>query len=344
MSIFSRIFGSPSQLGIDLGTSFIKIVELTKEGSEVKLKNYGLAGLSSFKKDFFKLSEKEIADIIIKVMKEAGIKSTKTNMSVPLFSSFSTMIEMPLLPEKELAKAIAFEARQYIPVAVDDVSLEWIILATDEIKKTTQILLMAVPNEIVTKYFQIAKEAGLSLQSLEIESFSLVRAVNNLPGVYCFVDIGYRNSNIVIVDRGWVVMSHSYEFGSSELNKMLEQSFIISEEKAEVLKNTVGLVGEKEDKEISSLMFFSIDKILGEIQRTLSAYYKEHDKKVEKIFISGGMAYLQGLPEYFDNQLGIATTLADSFARVKYPPMLKPAIHELNSMLSIAVGLALKDF
>lgn len=345
MSIFSSIFGSQGQLGIDLGTSFIKIVELTKEGGGAKLKNYALAGLSSFKRDFLKLSEKEVSDIIQKIIKEAGIKSTKTNMSVPLFSSFSTIIEMPFLPEKELAKAIAFEARQYIPVSVDDVSLEWVILSTDETKKKTQVLLMAVPNEIVTKYSQIAKGAGLNLQGLEIESFSLLRSITakNNQGVYCFVDIGHRSTNIVVVDNGWVVISHSYEVGGSELNRALEQSLNISEERAEALKNTIGLIGEKEDREISSLMFFSIDKILGEIQRTLSAYYKERDKKVEKIFVSGGMAYLKGLPEYFNNQLGIETTLVDSFTRVAYPAVLKPAVKELNPMLSIAVGLAMHN-
>lgn len=344
MSIFSRIFKKEKdQLGVDLGTSFLKIVELTKKGGKFKLKNYALA---EFVSDPLKISEKDLSDIIKKTMLEAKIKTRKANMSIPLFSSFSIIIEMPFLPEKELAEAIPFEARQYIPVSISDVSLDWTVLSTNEAEKKLNILLVAVPLEVINKYTRLSKLAGLDLKNLEIESFSLLRSIvgEKTKGIYCITDIGYRSTNVVIIDQGWPTISHYYETGGGELSRVLQQSLNIDEKRAEALKINIGLLGADKEKEISSLLLLSADRILAEIQRTLNAYYKKYEKRVEKIILHGGTAHLKGLIEYFNSQLGMETVLANSFSQVDYPPILKPTIEELNPVLSIAVGLALKDF
>ena len=345
MGIFSKIFGKKNQLGVDFGTSFLKIVELKKEGEKSRLENYALVDLASLHKDSLNIQESELIETLKQALSEAKIETRQANVSVPLSSSFSTIITVPFMSDKELADAISFEARQYIPSSAGEVSLDWIELSRDEIEKKIQVLLMAVPVETVNKYSRIAEGAGLELKSLEIESFSMMRSLvgEAFTGICCAVEIGYRSTNIVVIDKGRVVISHYYEAGGSEFSHTLKQSLNINEDRAEALKRNIGLAGLKEEKEISSLMYLLIDKILGEIQRTLNAYYKKYNRKVEKIILAGGTANMKGLVEYFNSQLGIETVLANSFLHIDYPPMLKPAIEELNPILSVAVGLALKE-
>src|SRR3989344_8553047 len=121
-------------LGVDIGTSSIKITQLTRERKTYKLDTYGEIKLFSedaeekFEEESFKMLDDEVADVLKKIITSSGAKAKKIAMSVPVFSSFSTIIEMPDLPRGELEKAIEFQARQYIPAPIDQVSLNSMIV------------------------------------------------------------------------------------------------------------------------------------------------------------------------------------------------------------------------
>src|SRR3990167_8755023 len=132
-----NLFGEKGKLGIDIGTAAIKIVELEKSGGRFALKNYGLFELKGTDvqssgpgtgQSILKLPDQEIIWGIKELIKKGSIKSTDAIASIPSFSTFTTIIEMPYLSEQELAKALPFEARKYIPIPLSEVVLDWSII------------------------------------------------------------------------------------------------------------------------------------------------------------------------------------------------------------------------
>src|SRR3989344_1043776 len=156
-----KLFKSKGRLGIDIGTSAIKIIELEKESGRFVLKNYGFFEFKSADgtpsateskqiQNILKLPDGEIIWGIKEVIKKAKIKATNVVASIPSFSTFATVIEMPYLSEQDLAKSLTFEARKYIPVPLSEVVLDWSIIdipssvpgSSDAIKQATVEVLL----------------------------------------------------------------------------------------------------------------------------------------------------------------------------------------------------------
>jgi type IV pilus assembly protein PilM len=166
-----------SFLGIDIGTSSIKVVELGRKGQTIKLINYGEVKTASLQKSPFRiverdgllLSDREIAAAISAIFKEAGIESREANFSIPDFSSFFTTFELPPMSQKELESAVKYEARSYIPLPLSEIALDWTIIegkVSDKTKGNLGILAVAIPNEVINQYQEIASLSGLQIKAL----------------------------------------------------------------------------------------------------------------------------------------------------------------------------------
>ena len=176
------------------------------------MSNYGLFSIKSAgpkgesEPSILKLPDEEIASAIKEVIKRSKIKSRNMVASIPSFSTFATVIEMPYLSESELAQAIPFEARKYVPIPLAEVVLDWSIIGasgTQTAKPMVEVFIAAVPKEETMRYQNIAKMAGLALRALELENSALIRAIlgNDLSPTV-IVNIGGRSTSIIIVNRG----------------------------------------------------------------------------------------------------------------------------------------------
>src|SRR3989344_5930449 len=203
MSFFSR--STKTRLGIDIGTASIKVVELTKDSNRFALTNYGLVEMEPGDEKLLKLSNQDVVSGIKEILAKANIKSRDAIASIPSFPTFATTIMMPILSEAEVAKAIQFEARKYIPIPLSDVQLDWAIVNTPKDKKgSMEVFLVAVPKEEVARYQVIMKDVGLNLRALELENFALVRAlIGNDLSPLAVVNIGGRSTSILIVENGF---------------------------------------------------------------------------------------------------------------------------------------------
>src|SRR3989344_2999140 len=185
MSLFGSIFGSNTYLGIDIGTSSIKIVEISKDKGLPKLKNYG--ALESYgylervnnaiQTSSLRFFEKDLINLLSLLLKKINTKTTTVIASLPSFSIFSTLIELPLMSDGETEKAMGFQARQYIPMALAEATLDWIKVGEKEVDgvKIQEVFLIAVTNDQIKKYEKIFQKIGLKLVALECESLALVR-------------------------------------------------------------------------------------------------------------------------------------------------------------------------
>lgn len=353
-----NLFKSKGKLGIDIGTSSIKIVELEKDGGRFALKNYGIfefkgsgsgPGSESNKlENILKLPDSEIVWGIKEVLSKAKIRATDVVASIPSFSTFSTVIEMPYLSKEDLAKALPFEARKYIPVPLSEVVLDWSIIdissAGNAGKPTSvEVFLAAVPKEETTRYQRIMQGAGLNLRALELENSALIRALlGNDISPTVIINIGGRSTSIVIVNRGYERVNYNYEVGGFEITKAVARSLNVSLEKAEELKKRLGMK-EVDENVVNSAMKSLIDMMVFEARKTITNYEEHKGQKVERILLVGGLANMPNFANYFQQKLGREIFIGNALARVVYPDQLKPVAGELASTFSISVGLAMRE-
>ncbi len=341
-------------LGIDIGTSFIKIVELSGFGERKKLENYGEISSSALSKKPFKtfekntllLSNQEISKAILAILEEAKIRTKNVIFSIPDFSSFFTNFELPPMTGEELPQAVRYEARQHVPLPLGEVTLDWQLIEgkpSDPAKTKLKILLVAVPHEIINQYQEIAKLTNLKLLALEAEVFGLVRSlIGEDKRIISLVDIGAQSTTCSIIEKGILKISHSFDPSGNELTWQIAKSLNINYNQAEQFKKKYGLI--PSEKNIREILLPLIDLILVEIEKIISDFYRAEREEVAKIILAGGTALLPGLKEYFFEKIGKEVEIANPFANIFYPPILEKTLKEMGPAYAIAVGMALRGF
>lgn len=358
LGFFQDIFNfvkAGSVLGIDIGTTSIKVVEISKKGKQFKLENYGILETKKYlehsnqaiQTSSLKIVEEETTELLKIILNEVELKSKTVLASIPAFSAFITPIDMPLLSLEETAKSVVFQAKQYVPLPVKEVSIDW--FKTEEFEnprggRFQRILLIGIPNEIIKKYKKVFRAANLRLVTLEIESLSLVRALGKLDAVTMVVDIGAESTNMIVTEKGVLKYSSQTDYGGIHLTKSLSKSLGVSASRAEELKRRRGLLGSGGESELSTLIIPFLDVIIQEARYARGSYERRYSKKVEKLILVGGGANLLGIEKYFGNEIGLTVTAPLTFANFKYNPEIEPAIRDLTRQLSIAIGLAKRYF
>jgi type IV pilus assembly protein PilM len=360
LDLFSFPIMSKKCLGIDIGTSSIKIIELSRQRERKRLENYGEMKATSIYKDSFRtfdkntlsFSNKNVAKAIKAILKESKMQTRKTIFSIPDFSSFFTNIELPVMTEEELPQAIQFEAKRHIPLPLSEVTLDWQIM--DQNRQSAipnnriKILLVAVPNEIIDQYRNIAQMAGLELFALEAEVFGLLRSSVPLgKDPIALVDIGAQTSTCSIVDKGILKNSHSFDLSGNKLTDVISKSFSVDYETADKLKEKNGLlfdqlVGLDQEKQIRDVLLPFIDAILEEIDKICDYFYKIEKREVKKVILAGTSALLPGLEDYCRDYLKKEVEIADPFHDIYYPPILEKNIKKMSPSYAIATGMALR--
>lgn len=343
-----------SYLGVDIGASAIKIVELEKEEGRHKLKNYAIFSLKEYLKESWyqtpsesrKLPNEELAEIVKETVKEAKVISQAAYFSLPVYSSFSTLIDFPTMSEKEIETAIPFEAKKYVPVPITEVVLDWSIIDPLSEQKGLQVLLMAVPKKIINRYREVIQLSGLNLSALESEIFSLSRAlVGNDKSTVILIDVGARSVSLGIVDGGYIRVIGNLEMGGLKLTKTISQQMNLSLGEAEKLKQSLSAkqAANQQSAQLKEIIHSVLNAVIFEIKKVVDSYQNKYNRKVEKCILVGGGVQVPGFVEYFISKLGLEVSLGNPFARVIYPPLLEPIIKELGPSLTVAVGLAMRE-
>lgn len=346
------LFGSAKRaLGIDIGTASIKLVELSLDASKTKVETYGevwgAKGGEEANTPIFSLSDEELALMIVELIKATKARPKNATMSVPIFSSFITLIEMPQLSERELAEAMPFQARKYVPVPVEDVTLDWSIAG----RRTTpsgvvlDIVLVAIPNEIVGRYVKIARIAGIELKALESESFGLARILGGAEkDPVCMADIGASSSDIIIVDEGTVRVSHNFDIAGLRITGALARSLQVSFARADAIKQERGLKPKEGEQGITEVVTPLVDLIINEINRFVSDYTAKTGRRISKLMLSGGSARLPGFGNYFSEKLGLPVVIVNPFANFIYPKPLEKKLATIGPSYAVTIGTALRHF
>ncbi len=361
--MFDLIFGKKTFVGLDIGTSSIKIVELKLIDGKPTLSNYawmplgeGMQGKGDINSEYFYAV---LPRLLKKIFKKSKIGKGNVYVSLPAFGGLITLIDFPDMAVNDMEQAIKFEAHKYIPTSLDEVVISWDIVGKKEQiadnnasakeadadarqiknKNILQVLLVAASKEKVLKYENLIKNSGLSLSSISLEPFPMVRSlVGNDPGNFVIVDIGSEVCNIMLVEKGIIMVNRNIDAGGGDITKTIAKSMGVDNARAEQLK-----VSERNFFKGNSIInFFALELVIGEADRIIKTCLRDDAKmKIDGVILSGGTAEMTGICEYFSDKLKVRTTVGNPFNKVKYDNNLEKIISSVRTKYSVCVGLAL---
>ncbi len=353
-----------SVLGVDIGSSSIKVVQLRKKGGKAILETYGELALGPYAHveigQATNLPTDKITEALTDLMKEKEVNVTtrKCGVAIPFSSSLMSVIEMPLLSYKQLSSMIPLEARKYIPVPISEVTLDWSIIPKEETKpardeskdekeikkiELTDILLVAIHNETISRYQEIVKKTGLDSAFLEIEIFSTMRSVldQNTVSPVMIIDMGAATTKLYIVERGAVRTSHTVNRGSQDITNTISKSLGISVHDAEIMKRGLDLELNK-DPAIKEIINLSLAYVFSEANQVILNYQRKYAKTLSKIILVGGGSSLKGIAKLAQENFQIEVVPGNPFAQVEAPAFLEKVLEETGPEFTVSVGLALR--
>jgi type IV pilus assembly protein PilM len=348
--------GSGSYLAIDIGTTSIKAIELKPGKQAPRVTNYGMLESSGYlaranqalQTSSLKMFEADVVELLKTLMRQMGVSTKRAVASLPPFSAFTTVLDFPKMDPKEIEKAMVYQAKQYVPLPLSEVALDWLQIGEyldDKGFEHQKIMLISVPQEQIQKYQRIFKGAGLALAALEIESLSLARTMQDDPTPTLVIDIGSRSTNIVFMENGRFTFSGQSDFGGASLTQALATSLGINPLRAEELKKERGIVGTGPNYELSTIMLPFLDAILNEVKKVQFLYQQQlpSARKTERVVLAGGGANLLGIEKYFEREFGMPVVKAAPFLKFEHPSEIEPFIPELNPIMSVGLGLGMKQ-
>ena len=353
MSFFSNLFAQKekSVLGVDIGSSSLKVVQLRKDHGKAVLETYGELALGPYGGSEIgqatNLSGEQITETLKDLLREAKVTTKSCALSIPFARSLLTLVELPYRQDpKEQKTVIELEARKYIPVPVSEVQLDWFIVPGSEPspqqaapKDTVEVLVIAVHNDELKLLQSVVVGAGLNASFYEIEIFSTIRAVVKEPVKTVMVlDVGASSTKTYVVERGVVAFSHSISAGSQDITRAIAVSKNLSIKSAEELKKKEGFL-QGEGHSSPELVFA---RIFSEAHRVLIQYEAAHKKPVTSIILTGGGGVTKELGTYAKNLFSIDVQVADPFIKTEAPAFMRPILEEIGPEFAVAVGLALR--
>ena len=303
-----------------------------------------------------RLTEEKAVELLNDLIREANITTKQAVMSIPLRSSFVTLITFPPMTDAELAKAVPLEARRYIPVPISEVVIDWWSvpeglrlrsrqeMETEKELEHEEVLLVAIHKDVIEKYRALSQKLELQIRAFEIEVFSTVRSViERSADPLLIVDLGASSTKMIMVDRGIIRSAHSIDQGAQDLTLAISRSSGISFSRAEILKKEIGLSPKPEHKEIAGVIEPLIDSIFTETSRVALDYRRRYNRFMSRVLLTGGGALLDGIVEQAVRQFGVEVERAHAFSKVQYPAFLEPVLKNVGPNFAVASGLALRE-
>lgn len=320
MTLFQR---EQSYLGVDIGKGSIKVVELKNDKGRARLLTYGFVEQKASEviaKDFVD-NPQYTGKLIKKICDKSGASSKKVIAALPIFSVFSSIINLTNVSKKELSNSkllsgrIEWEAKKIIPLPLEEMVLDWKLLpemvsknkankeqsssgvvvgeqaeekpVSPTIKEKLQgvkILLTAAPKKLVEKYMEIFKSAGLELLSLETEAFAFIRSlVGGDKSPLMVLDSGAGRSSIAIIDKGIPYLNRSIDVGGALITRVLAERLHMNMEQAEQFKLDMAEAPQQSKVDISDLISVAINPIVNEFRYSLNIYKSQEGREAKSI-------------------------------------------------------------
>ncbi len=347
-------FGRSKDLvGLDIGDSSIKVVELKDLG---RGKGWEVQSIATEALPQEAIVDGTIMDagLVVETLRRiwtyGKIRTKKVATSLSGHSVIIRRINLPTMNEQELADQIRWEAEQYIPFNIQEVSLDYHVLEGSSLagEGNMDVILVAARKEKIDDYTSVITQAGLEAVTVDVGTFAALNCfeanyIEEMPGSAALIDIGSSVTNISILQNGMSVFWRDISIGGNQYTDTVQRELNLSRDQAEAAKRGEAVEGVP-GEQVGVILATVNEELCHEIQRTVD-FVKAvagSETPLEAIYLTGGGARLPGMQEALSSQFGAHVELLDPFRAVKLPPKLESQVGEIGPDVTVAVGLALR--
>ena len=336
-------------IGIDIGSSSVKLVQLKAQKGAYRLLNAGIMPLPPEAiVDNTLMDSASIVGAIRNLVASLGIKARDVACSISGNSVIIRKITLSTMTTEELEDQIVWEAEQYIPFDINDVNLDFQILSPDSIDPTKMsVLLVASKKDLINDYVAVFNEAGLQLSVVDVASFTIQNAFEinhdvDPDDVVALINIGASVMNINIVKSGITLFTRDVQMGGNLYSEEIQKQMGLSSSEAESMKLLANKAGNNALLEVLDKVNETITQ---EIRRSLDFYNSTaSDERITRIFLSGGCSKVYNLLEVINEKLGVPVEMINPFARItcndkEFDPEY---LAEIAPLMAVTVGLAIR--
>ncbi len=343
--------GANRVVGIDIGSSSIKVVEVEERGSVLTLTTYGELQLGPYAdKEIGQsviLDSKKEQQALVDVIRESAVKASSAVLAMPLASSFVTTINFNADPKEDLTSRVRVEARKYIPVPISEVTLDWAEIDSMKSKKEEnhrEVLVAAIQNEALNRIRVLMQFANLKEPPTEIECFSTIRGVfKESEKDIAIIDIGAVSTKLYIARNGLLQRMHRVRAGGTIASKRIASTLEVGFEEAEILKRTINKDDERYN-DVKRAHHSCYDRSWQEFRQVINEYEDSLSTEIDIIYLTGGGSLFGSTKSAMEDALQKKVVYVNTFNKVAYPAFMEDMITELAPTFHVALGAALRVF
>jgi len=336
-------------IGLDIGSSSIKMVELREDRSGYKLQNLAISPLPPEAiVDGALMDSATIIDTIRDVIAASKTKSKDVVTSVSGHSVIVKKISLPVMTEAELEESIQWEAERYIPFDINDVNIDFQICgATQENTEVMDVVLVAAKKDMINDYVSVIMESGLNPVIIDLDSFALenMLAINYERGdgeTVAVANVGANVTNIDIIRNNTSAFTRDIFRGGNQMTEEIQRQLHVDHEEAEKIK-----VGTKIDLSsqpvIQNVLKTATESLAAEVGNSFEFFQSTNTyEKISRLYLSGGGSKIKDFDIVLQQQIGIPVEVVNPFKRIDYSgrDFDLEYLREIGPIMAVGVGLA----
>jgi type IV pilus assembly protein PilM len=348
--LLTKIAGrSEDAIGIDIGNGSIKMAEVVEQSGKPVLKRMGIVDMPAGSIEGGNIADESLlADTLQRMASQNGFSGAKVAASVGGRSLFIREVVFPRMSENEMRQAIRWDFDRYVPFSPDQLYFDFWVIGQGASELQVKVLLVAVPKELVDSLVRVLKKAGLKPVAVDIEPLAIHRTLPDATDCM-LIDCGSAVSQVTLFQNHSPVFTRSIPIGGNQFTEALMESLQVGKTEAEIIKqkaetmpaSELAAIRREEMQEHLDKVFF---ELAGEVRRTLE-YYQVQNRSVSisKVFITGGGAKTESLPEKLSRILEMPVILHDPLASMELSASFnRQYIKKVGPRMAVAAGLALR--
>lgn len=337
--------GVSAFFGLDIGSSALRVVELSGNGAQKVLFKYAYMpidnkiALSDSKND-----QQRLSHAIAQLITQAKLSTKNVAVGIPSARVFTTIADIDRLPPRELEKSIHYQAEALIPTPLNESKIDWAPLGDSPVDKTkVEILLTSVPNDFIERRLDIVESVGLNVVAFEPDNLALARALTPPEATFAhmIIDIGQMSTNLVIVYGGMPKLTRSIPTGMEAIIRSAIQNLNVDEKQAEQFVLKFGLSKDKLEGQVYDAIISSVELLATEIEKSIKFFQTRYTSaKLDRIIVTGGGSVLPEFPLFLANKFALNVEIGNAWRNVQFAADRQNELLSISNQFSVAVGLA----
>jgi type IV pilus assembly protein PilM len=334
---------------LDIGTNAVRVVQLADSGQNSwTLLHYGYAPVdlrttSANSKE----SERRLGEVIMTAVGQSGIKTKNVAIGLPSQKTFTTVIDVPNMPEAELRSTIKYQMDQYIPMAIDEAKVDWVSLGQSAHNPQQQeVLLASTANSYAEERLEFIENLGLNVIAAEPDPIAMIRSLlpTGIQDARLIIDVGEVATNLVVTFNDSPRLVRTIPTGLHSLVKAAVQNLNVQDDQARQFILKFGLAPDRLEGQVYHAVESVLEGFTAELTKSIKFFQTRYpNTPVGGILLSGYASAVPKFGEYVTAKTGVQSMQADPWQKVKLSQADQQQLAAISTEFATAVGLAMRS-